>query len=118
MKHKPKVHVRLVVQIWEDSLATVHAVEPSEAMRHLGVQIQQRRQSEAATDAAGAAEESEAAETAEAGSCMEAGEAEEGNLGGFSNLPQKAQHSRTTARAGGYKAGGGGGGVSGGGGVR
>ena len=47
---KPSTKVALV-QIWEDSLSTVHAVEPSEAMKQLGTQIERQWQSQAAEPA-------------------------------------------------------------------
>ena len=40
------------MQIWEDSLSTVHAVEPSQAMKQLGIQIERQWQSQAAEQAA------------------------------------------------------------------
>ena len=39
------------MQIWEDSLSTVHAVEPSEAMKQLGIQIERQWQLQAAEPA-------------------------------------------------------------------
>jgi hypothetical protein len=69
----------LLFQIWEDSLSIVHAVEPSEAMKKLGIQIEQRWQTEAAAEAAESATESVAT-----GGRADAAEAEEGVIQGES----------------------------------
>ena len=70
------------MQIWEDSLSTVHAVEPSEAMKQLGIQIERRWQSQAAEQPA-----EEAHGSAEIESRTEPNDAEQDPLGEFMAIP-------------------------------